>query len=82
MAELQPMFRAYTIIDRKNGDPFWLNIGVAFIHRDTKGLNIMLQALPLDGKLVLRNYDETLAESATVVPSHRPNKKATTLEQA
>ena len=82
MAEQQPMFRAYTIIDRKNANPFWLNIGIAFIHRDTKGLNIMLQALPLDGKLILRNYDETPAESAKAVPSLKTKKKATTLEQA
>ena len=55
MAE-QPLFRAFTIIQRDD-KPFWLNIGVAFMHKDDQGLNIILQALPLDGKLVLRPFE-------------------------
>ncbi len=43
---------------RGRNDTFWLNIGVAFYHRDGHGLNVMLQAMPLDGRLVLRRYDE------------------------
>ena len=56
--EQKPMFRVYTVIRRGRNDPFWLNIGVAFYHRDGQGLNVMLQALPLDDRLVLRRYDE------------------------
>ncbi len=57
MAE-QPMFRAFSIIKRENSEtPFWLNIGVAFMHKDDQGLNIILQALPLDGKVVLRPFE-------------------------
>ena len=33
---------------------FWLNIGAAFMHQDGDGYNIMLQALPINGKIVLR----------------------------
>jgi hypothetical protein len=58
MAGQQPMYRAYTILEREGDVPFWLNIGVAFVHKDSKGLNVILQALPLDGKLVLRIYGE------------------------
>jgi hypothetical protein len=54
----QPMYRVYTVIKRGRNDAFWLNIGVAFYHRDGQGLNILLQALPLDDRLVLRRYDE------------------------
>ena len=33
---------------------YWLSIGAAFEHADGKGYNVILQALPIDGKLVLR----------------------------
>jgi hypothetical protein len=32
----------------------WHNIGVAFPHEDGEGFNVSLDALPVDGKLVLR----------------------------
>jgi len=57
MAE-QPLLRAYTVIERENQAPFWLTIGVAFLHKDDKGLNVILQALPLDGKIVLRSVED------------------------
>ena len=50
----QPSHRAYTVIRREGQDDFWLNVGLAFPHADGKGFNIMLQAMPLDGKIVLR----------------------------
>ena len=50
----QPSHRAFSVIKREGQDDFWLNIGLAFPHKDGKGLNVVLQALPLDGKIVLR----------------------------
>jgi len=56
----QPAYRAYTVIERGEGqDPFWLPIGAAFPHQSGDGFNVVLQALPLsngDGtcKIVLR----------------------------
>jgi hypothetical protein len=35
-----------------------LNLGLAFPHKDGKGFNIMLQALPLDGKIVCREVTD------------------------
>ena len=49
MANAQPSYRAYTVIKRKGQDDFWLPIGAAF-----DGHNIVLQALPIDGRVVLR----------------------------
>jgi hypothetical protein len=54
MAAQQPSFRAYTIIKREGQDDFWLAIGAAFMHQDGDGYNVVLQALPIDGKIVLR----------------------------
>lgn len=53
------MYRVYSIIERPKQDDYWLNIGVAFPHDDSKGFNVMLQALPLhgNGKIVLREHD-------------------------
>ena len=50
----KPTHRVYTVIRRESQDDYWLNIGLAFPHRDGNGFNIVLQALPLDGKIVCR----------------------------
>ena len=54
MAVQQPNYRAYTVVKREGQDDFWLAIGAAFMHQDGDGYNIVLQALPIDGKIVLR----------------------------
>jgi hypothetical protein len=54
----QPTHRAYALLERKNSageaDTFWLNIGSVFPHKDGKGYNVLLDALPIDGKLSIR----------------------------
>ena len=43
----------YTV--RKAGEKsIWVRIGAAFPNRDGKGFNVRLDALPLDGELVIR----------------------------
>ncbi|HEY1474012.1 MAG TPA: hypothetical protein VGF53_08015 [Pseudolabrys sp.] len=57
----QPAYQAYTVIKREGQDDFWLNVGAAFAHKDGDGFNVVLQAMPIDGKIVLRppkNKDE------------------------
>ena len=55
----KPAFRAYTVVNRGDDkDDFWLNLGVAFAHDDGEGFNLLLQALPIDGKIVLRRYKD------------------------
>ena len=49
-----PTHRAYSVIKREGQDDYWLNIGLVFPHRDEKGFNLILQAFPLDGKIVCR----------------------------
>ena len=50
----QPAFRVFSVIPREGKDDYWLNIGLAFPHQDGKGFNVMLQAFPINPKLVLR----------------------------
>ncbi len=38
--------------DKKRG--IWTKIGAAWMHKDKKGLDIVLEALPVDGRLALR----------------------------
>ena len=55
----KPAYRAYTVVKRGDDkDDFWLNLGVAFAHEDGEGFNLLLQALPIDGKIVLRRYKD------------------------
>jgi hypothetical protein len=61
----KPTHRAYTVVPREGQDDYWLNVGLAFPHRDGKGFNIVLQALPLDGKIVCREISEDDAAEAS-----------------
>jgi hypothetical protein len=68
MAERQPntpTHRAYSVIKREGQDDYWLNLGLAFPHKDGGGFNIILQAFPLDGKIVVREISEDDAAEAT-----------------
>ena len=48
---------AYTIIERGEGiKPYWLRVGTAFTNRDGS-INILLDAVPTNGKLHVRDYD-------------------------
>ena len=47
----QPTHKAFTVIKREGKEDYWLDIGVAFPHKDSRGFNIMLQAFPLDAKI-------------------------------
>lgn len=69
----QPTHRAYSVIRREGQDDFWLNLGLVFPHKDGNGFNIMLQALPIDGKLVCRGIsdDDTAVEQEPVKLNER-----------
>ena len=60
----QAAYSAYTVIKREGQDDFWLAIGAAFMHQDGDGYNIVLQALPIDGKIVLRLPKDDQTDSA------------------
>ena len=73
----QPTHRAYSVIRREGQDDFWLNLGLVFDHKDGKGFNIMLQAFPLDGKIVCREItaDEGDKEPARQERNDRPQQQ-------
>ena len=51
-----PDFRTYTIVKREGSKDIWIDLGAAFLHQDGAGINVLLQATPLDGKIVLRPF--------------------------
>jgi hypothetical protein len=76
-----PIYQAYTVIKREGQDDWWCNIGAAFSHADGNGLNLMLQALPLDGKIVLRppkdeSSDRDNRDDRDTRPSNPPRQRA------
>ena len=67
----QPTHRAYSVIRREGQDDFWLNIGLVFPHKDGGGFNLILQAFPLDGKIVVREIADESAEQTAAPPAGR-----------
>ena len=74
MAAPQISYRAYTIIKREGQDDFWLAIGAAFMHQDGDGYNVVLQALPIDGKIVLRLPKDDQPSQEPARTAERPTK--------
>jgi len=60
----QPTHRAYSVIKREGQDDYWLNLGLVFPHKDGSGFNIVLQAIPLDGKIVCREVTDSDTEQS------------------
>jgi hypothetical protein len=58
----KPSHKVFVVEDRKGdddeGDAFWTRVGSAWAHKDGKGFNIVLSALPVNGRLVLRTFTE------------------------
>lgn len=60
----KPTHNAYTVRNyEKNAEggkqdaASWSKIGVAFSHKDAKGLDLVLDAVPVDGRVVLRDIE-------------------------
>lgn len=71
----KPAFIAYDPT-RWAGETESQNLGVAFSHRDGNGFDILLDAVPLTGTLILRSPDAPegeLKSPSTGVPAKRPD---------
>jgi hypothetical protein len=61
VANNRPSHKAY-VIEGEGEKAFWTRIGSAWPNSDGKGFNITLSALPINGRIVLREYTEEDAE--------------------
>ena len=59
----KPAYIAYQVRDGKTDKGFFTRIGVAFPHSDGQGFNVLLDAIPLDGKIALRTPSEKPTEA-------------------
>ena len=55
---VKPTHIAYSVRDFRKGEDEkaaeWLKIGVAWLHKDGKGYDLDLQAVPVSGRVVIR----------------------------
>ncbi|MGH1407506.1 MAG: hypothetical protein ACRBBJ_13205 [Rhodomicrobiaceae bacterium] len=76
--DYKPDFNVYTVTGVGRNNTFWTKVGAAFAHRDgKKGFNIVLSALPLDGKLVLIDYEEDEQRRQEAKEQPKTTKKPT-----
>ena len=53
----------FTIVKKEGKDNYWLNVGMAFVNKDGS-LNVLLNALPVNGELHIRDFKSNAANSA------------------
>ncbi len=53
----KPVHLAY-VVETVNEESFWTCIGACFRHADSQGMTLVLRALPVNGRIVLRRYTE------------------------
>jgi hypothetical protein len=54
-ASKAPTHIAYQVRDGKEGEKgYWTRIGAVWPHKDGKGFNVQLSAIPLDGNIQIR----------------------------
>lgn len=59
----RPAFRLYSVTG-EGKSARWTDIGVAWATRDGKGFTLTLNALPLNGRIVMRETADKEAEAA------------------
>lgn len=50
----QPDYMAYSVKNYAEGKSSWNRIGAAWANQDGEGFNIVLDSLPVDGRVTLR----------------------------
>jgi hypothetical protein len=54
----QPQLYAYAVEDAPRGQKsYWTRIGRMFNHKDGKGYDLVLNALPINGRIVIRQEE-------------------------
>lgn len=69
VANNRPSHKAY-VIEGEGEKAFWTRVGSAWPNSDGKGFNITLSALPINGRIVLREFTEEEA-----VEEEKPKSK-------
>jgi hypothetical protein len=54
--QTKQMKTVFTVVDRGQGKSYWVRIGVGFVNKDGS-LNLHLDAVPINGKLQVREWE-------------------------
>ena len=52
----RPSHRVFAVREGKDDNKFWTEIGAAWAHGDGKGFSIKCEAVPLQGRIIMRAY--------------------------
>lgn len=58
-----PSFEAFQVKDGKSGEAYFTRVGAAFAHKDGQGHTVALDAIPVDGRIVLRSPKDRLEQT-------------------
>lgn len=58
----RPSHIAYQVREGQEGQSYFNRVGSAFAHKDDQGFNIILDSIPVDGRITLRTPQERLAD--------------------
>ncbi len=50
----KPTHEVFQVIETSKEKNYWSRVGAGWLHEDGEGFSISLNALPLDGRLVIR----------------------------
>lgn len=59
----RPSFGAFQVKDGPEGQSYFNRIGSAFVHKDGQGHTVQLDAVPVDGRVILRTPQERVADA-------------------
>lgn len=54
----KPVYEAFAVIERKQQKPWYQSLGAVFETESGNGLNVVLHATPLNGRLLLLPFKE------------------------
>ncbi len=67
----QPSFEAFHTKDGPDDKSFFNRVGAAFPHKDGEGHTVVLDSVPVNGRIVLRTPMERLEEERDEKPRRR-----------
>lgn len=58
----RPSHVAYQVSEGQEGKSYFNKVGAAFAHKDGKGYNLILEAVPVDGRVTMRTPKDRVDE--------------------
>ncbi len=75
-----PSHHAFQVNEGQDGKSYFNRVGAAFEHRDGQGFNVVLDSVPVDGRVTLRTPQERLQDMRSepdLQPQQEPQRQET-----